>query len=120
MPHRLSVILTKAPSTDKLQFYINFSDTVWIAAASMGAVGASDGCCRKEVGAPGRPKENGGRAYALPPFVMRGCALLRLPDQKTMTGLRKQLLICEYGFRKLWPNDTAHVSSESAVDDQVP
>ena len=32
------------------------------------------------------PKENGGRAYALPPFVMRGCALLRLPDQKTMTG----------------------------------
>lgn len=26
------------------------------------------------------PKENGGRAYALPPFVMRGCALLRLPD----------------------------------------
>ena len=66
------------------------------------------------------PKENGGRAYALPPFVMRGCALLRLPDQKTMTGLRKQLLICEYGFRKLWPNDTAHVSSESAVDDQVP
>ena len=24
-----------------------------------------------------RPKENGGRAYALPPFVMRGCALLR-------------------------------------------
>ena len=54
------------------------------------------------------------------PLVMRGCALLRLPDQKTMTGLRKQLLICEYGFRKLWPNDTAHVSSESAVDDQVP
>ena len=32
------------------------------------------------------PKENGGKAYALPPFVMRGCALLRLPDQKTMTG----------------------------------
>lgn len=43
MPYRLSVILTKAPSTDKLQFYINFSDTVWIAAASMGAVGASEG-----------------------------------------------------------------------------
>lgn len=41
-------------------------------------------------GADEGPKENGGRAYALPPFVMRGCALLRLPDQKTMTGLRKQ------------------------------
>ena len=38
------------------------------------------------------PKENGGRAYALPPFVMRGCALLRLPDQKTMTG-RTRLLV---------------------------
>ena len=86
----------------------------------MGAVGASEREYKKEVRAPGRPKENGGRAYALPPFVMRGCALLRLPDQKTMTGLRKQMLICEYGFRKLWPNDTAHVSSESAVDDQVP
>ena len=80
MPHRLSVILTKAPSTDKLQFYINFSDTVWIAAASMGAVGASEREYKKEVGASGRPKENGGRAYALPPFVMRGCALLWLPD----------------------------------------
>ena len=34
------------------------------------------------------PKENGGRAYALPPFVMRGYVLLRLPDQNTMTGLR--------------------------------
>ncbi len=87
------VILTKAPSTDKLQFYINFSDTVWIAAASMGAVGASDGCCRKEVGAPGRPKENGGRAYALPPFVMRGCALLRLPDQNTMTARETRFLL---------------------------
>lgn len=62
MPHRLSVILTKAPSTDKLQFYINFSDTVWIAAASMGAVGASEREYKKEVRAPGRPKENGGRA----------------------------------------------------------
>ena len=72
------------------------------------------------VGASGRPKENGGRAYALPPFVMRGYVLLRLPDQKTMTGLRKQPLICEYGFRELWPNDTVHVSFESAVDDQVP
>ena len=51
MPHRLSVILTKAPSTDKLQFYINFSDTVWIAAASMGAVGASEREYKKEVGA---------------------------------------------------------------------
>ena len=40
------------------------------------------------------PKENGGRAYALPPFVMRGYVLLRLPDQKTMTGLRKQKLPC--------------------------
>ena len=87
MPHRLSVILTKAPSTDKLQFYINFSDTVWIAAASMGAVGAPEGGGRNG-GWSGRgegggavvvgreadegPKENGGRAYALPPFVMRG------------------------------------------------
>ena len=86
------VILTKAPSTDKLQFYINFSDTVWIAAASMGAVGASEREYKKEVRAPGRPKENGGRAYALPPFVMRGCALLRLPDQKTMTGREDRLL----------------------------
>ena len=92
MPHRLSVILTKAPSTDKLQFYINFSDTVWIAAASMGAVGASDREYKKEVRAPGRPKETGGRAYVLPPFVMRGCALLRLPDQKTMTGRENRLL----------------------------
>lgn len=66
------------------------------------------------------PKENGGRAYALPPFVMRGCALLRLPDQKTMTGLRKQRLICEYGSRKLWPNDTAHAVLKLSVDDQVP
>ena len=82
--------------------------------------GAVKGQQKKEVGAPGRPKENGGRAYALPPFVMRGCALLRLPDQKTMTGLRKHLLICEYGLRKLGPNDTAHVFFESAVDDQVP
>ena len=95
MPHRLSVILTKAPSTDKLQFYINFSDTVWIAAASVGAAGAPEGGGRNG-GWSGRcegggavvvgreadegPKENGGRAYALPPFVMRGCALLRLPD----------------------------------------
>ena len=101
MPHRLSVILTKAPSTDKLQFYINFSDTVWIAAASVGSAGAPEGGGRNG-GWSGRcegggavvvgreadegPKENGGRAYALPPFVMRGCALLRLPDQKTMTG----------------------------------
>ena len=53
------------------------------------------------------------------PLVMRGCALLRLPDQKTMTGLWKQPLICEYGCRKLRPNDTAHVFLESAVDDQV-
>lgn len=91
----LSVILTKAPSTDKLQFYINFSDTVWIAAASMGAVGAPEGGGRNG-GWSGRcegggavvvgreadegPKENGGRAYALPPFVMRGYVLLRLPD----------------------------------------
>ena len=86
----------------------------------MGAVGASEREYKKEVRAPGRPKENGGRAYALPPFVMRGCALLRLPDQKTMTGLRKQRLICEYGSRKLRPNDTIHVSFESAVDDKVP
>ncbi|PWM06102.1 MAG: hypothetical protein DBY02_10085 [Coprobacter fastidiosus] len=73
----MSVILTKAPSTDKLQFYINFSDTVWIAAASMGAVGASEGGGRNG-GWSGRcegggavvvgreadegPKENGGRA----------------------------------------------------------
>lgn len=76
---------------------------------------------KKEVEAPGRPKENGGRAYVLPPFVMRGCALLRLPDQKTMTGLRKQRLICERGSRKLLPNDTAHASFELlSVDDQVP
>lgn len=135
MPHRLSVILTKAPSTDKLQFYINFSDTVWIAAASMGAVGAPEGGGRNG-GWSGRcegggavvvgreadegPKENGGRAYALPPFVMRGCALLRLPDQKTMTGLRKLRLLCEYVSRKLRPNDTDHVPFETAVDDQVP
>lgn len=45
---------------------------------------------------------------------------MRLPDQKTMTGLRKQLLVCVYSFRKLRPNDTAHVFFESAVDDQVP
>ena len=30
------------------------------------------------------PKENGGRAYALPPFVMRGCALLRLSSYFTI------------------------------------
>ena len=62
-------------------------------AASVGAVGASEREYKKEVGAPGRPKENGGRAYALPPFVMRGCALLRLPDQKTMTGRENRLLL---------------------------
>lgn len=67
----------------------------------------------------GKAKENGGRAYALPPFVMRGCALLRLPDQNTMTGLRKQLLICENGSRKLRLNITTHVCL-SAVDDQMP
>ena len=92
MPHRLSVILTKAPSTDKLQFYINFSDTVWIAAASVGSAGAPEGAEEMAVGlvavkggavvvgreADEGPKENGGRAYALPPFVIRGCALLRL------------------------------------------
>ena len=39
------------------------------------------------------PKENGGRAYALPPFVMRGCALLRLPDQKTMTARETRYLL---------------------------
>ena len=82
MPHRLSVILTKAPSTDKLQFYINFSDTVWIAAASVGSAGAPEGGGAVVVGreADEGPKENGGRAYALPPFVMRGCVLLRLPN----------------------------------------
>lgn len=42
--------------------------------------GAVKGRQKKEVGASGRPKENGGRAYALPPFVMRGYVLLRLPD----------------------------------------
>lgn len=160
MPHRLSVILTKAPSTDKLQFYINFSDTVWIAAASVDSAGASERGGRewRSVGAlerdgikmrsgrgevaaekggrvavkggaarwlwaeklTGRPKENGGRAYALPPFVMRGCALLRLPDQNTMTGLRKRRLICEYGARELWPNDTLHAVLKLSVDDQVP
>ena len=75
-------------------------------AASVGAVGAleRDGIkmrsCRceggrqkKEVGAPGRPKENGGRAYALPPFVMRGCALLRLPDQNTITARETRCLL---------------------------
>ena len=83
-------------------------------AASVGAVGAleRDGIkmrsCRceggrqkKEVGArwlwaeklTGRPKENGGRAYALPPFVMRGYALLRLPDQNTITARETRCLL---------------------------
>ena len=51
---------------------------------------------------------------------MRGYALLRLPDQKTMTGLRKQMLICEDGSRKLRPNDTFHAVLKLSVDDQVP
>ena len=88
-------------------------------AAEKGGRGAVKWRQKKEVRAPGRPKENGGRAYALPPFVMRGCALLRLPDQNTMTGLRKQLLICENGSRKLRLNITTHVCL-SAVDDQMP
>ena len=95
MPHRLSVILTKAPSTDKLQFYINFSDTVWIAAASVGSAGAPEGGGSKG-GGSGRGDGGGARwlwaekltrgqqktvaERALPPFVMRGCALLRLPN----------------------------------------
>ena len=77
-------------------------------AASVGSAGAPEGGGRNG-GWSGRcegggavvvgreadegPKENGGKAYALPPFVMRGCALLRLPDQKTITARETRFLL---------------------------